>query len=243
MLYGGFVLNSRPTGHRLGIFGGTFDPPHLGHVAIARDVRHRLQLDVVLFVVANDPWQKSSVKVVTSPSLRLAMVRAALNGFEGLQACTLEIERGGESSMVDTLTELKSILPVPELFLIVGSDVASQLNTWRRPAEVELLATMVVVKRSGDDDAADSTAEAVSDIVGMVGMVDDATKGLGLVDDMTEGDDTNKRYIFLDDPISSVSSTDIRTRYAEGRSVDGLIPATVDGIIRKHGLYGCKTSS
>ncbi|MDE0268693.1 MAG: nicotinate-nucleotide adenylyltransferase [Acidimicrobiaceae bacterium] len=232
------TLNARPTGHRLGIFGGTFDPPHLGHVAIACDVRHRLQLDVVLFVVANDPWQKSSVKEVTSPSLRLAMVRAALKGFEGLRACTLEIDRGGESSMVDTLTELKGVLPGPELFLIVGSDVASQLDTWRRPAEVELLATMVVVKRSGDDDAADSAAEAVSDIVGMV---DDGTKGL--LGDMTEGDDTNKGYIFLDDPISSVSSTDIRTRYAEGRSVDELIPATVDGIIREHGLYGCKTSS
>lgn len=230
-------LNGRPIGHRLGIFGGTFDPPHLGHIAIACDVRHRLQLDVVLFVIANDPWQKSSVKAVTSPSLRLAMVRAALNGFEGLQACTLEIDRGGESSMADTLTELKSVLPGPELFLIVGSDVASQLNTWRRPAEVELLATMVVVKRSGDD-VTDSAAEVVGDIVGTV---DDVTKGL--LNDMTKGDDTNKRYIFFDDPISSVSSTDIRTRYAEGRSVDELIPATVDGIIRKHGLYGCKTSS
>ena len=134
---------------RLGVLGGTFDPPHFGHLAAALEVRHRLRLSSVLLVVANDPWQKSSRHPVTEARLRLEMVEAAVAGLDGLEASALEIDRGGESYMADTLAGLRSLHPGAELLLIVGSDVAQGLDTWKRPAELRELATVVVVDRAG----------------------------------------------------------------------------------------------
>ncbi len=134
---------------RIGVLGGTFDPPHFGHLAAALEVRHRLRLAVVLLVVANDPWQKSVLHPVTPAPLRLEMVRAAVSGLEGLQASALEVDRGGESYMADTLQELRWQHPGAELMLIVGSDTAQGLDTWKRPAELRELSTTVVVERAG----------------------------------------------------------------------------------------------
>ena len=134
---------------RIGVLGGTFDPPHFGHLAAALEVRHRLRLSVVLFVVANDPWQKSSLQPVTPARMRLEMVRAAIGGLDGLEASSLEIDRGGESYMADTLQELRSQHPGAELMLVVGSDTAQGLDTWKRPAELRELSTTVVVDRAG----------------------------------------------------------------------------------------------
>ena len=134
---------------RIGVLGGTFDPPHFGHLAVALEVRHRLRLSVVLLVVANDPWQKSALHPVTPAPLRLEMVRAAVSDLSGIEASSLEIDRGGESYMADTLAELASRHPGAELMLVVGSDIAQSLDTWKRPAELRELATTVVVDRSG----------------------------------------------------------------------------------------------
>ena len=134
---------------RIGVLGGTFDPPHFGHLAAALEVRHRLRLSVVLFVVANDPWQKSALQPVTPARKRLEMVRAAIRGLDGLEASSLEIDRGGESYMADTLQELRSQHPGAELMLVVGSDTAQGLDTWKRPAELRELSTTVVVDRAG----------------------------------------------------------------------------------------------
>ena len=134
---------------RIGVLGGTFDPPHFGHLAAALEVRHRLRLSVVLFVVANDPWQKSALQPVTPARKRLEMVRAAISGLDGLEASSLEIDRGGESYMADTLQELRSQRPGAELMLVVGSDTAQGLDTWKRPAELRELSTTVVVDRAG----------------------------------------------------------------------------------------------
>ena len=138
-----------PIGPRIGVLGGTFDPPHLGHLAVALEVQHRLRLSVVLLVVANDPWQKSALHPVTPAPVRLEMVRAAVSGLAGVEASSLEIDRGGESYMADTLTELASLHPGVELMLVVGSDIAQSLDTWKRPAELRELATTVVVDRAG----------------------------------------------------------------------------------------------
>ena len=137
---------------RLGVFGGTFDPPHLGHIAAASTACRRLRLDAVLFVVANDPWQKSPSRRITPAALRLDMVRAALLGLEGFHPCALEIERGGQSSTADTLAELRGDRPGADLFLVVGSDAAAGLGTWKRPREVQRDATAVVVVRGGCED-------------------------------------------------------------------------------------------
>ena len=134
---------------RLGVLGGTFDPPHLGHLAAAVEVRWRLGLDEVLMVVANDPWQKSSRGPVTPARLRLAMVEAAVAGCDGLTASGIEIDRGGESLTADTLSRLRADRPGAELFLVVGSDAAEGLDGWKRCDEVRALATTVVVDRGG----------------------------------------------------------------------------------------------
>lgn len=134
---------------RIGVLGGTFDPPHFGHIAAGLEVRHRLGLSKVLFVVANDPWQKSGLRPVTPAPLRLEMVRSAVDGLDGLEASALEIDRGGESYMADTLRELRGLHPEAELLMMVGSDAAQGLDTWKRPSELRELAATVVFDRPG----------------------------------------------------------------------------------------------
>jgi nicotinate-nucleotide adenylyltransferase len=135
----------------LGVLGGTFDPPHFGHLAVATAVRDALSLDEVLLVVANYPWQKVGSRQLSAASDRLAMVRSAVEGCEGVQASAVEIERGGPSYMVDTLTELKLRNPGHSLFLILGADAAALLDTWVRHEELPDLATLVIVDRPGFD--------------------------------------------------------------------------------------------
>jgi nicotinate-nucleotide adenylyltransferase len=131
---------------RLGVFGGTFDPIHVGHLVAAVNARHALALDRVLLVVANQPWQKSD-RSVTPGEERLALVEAAVEGAPGLEASGLEIDRGGDSFTADTLEELSD--DERQLFVIVGADVAAQLDTWERVDVVRRLATLVVVNRPG----------------------------------------------------------------------------------------------
>ena len=134
---------------RIGVFGGTFDPPHVGHLVTAVNVRHALDLDVVLLVVANDPWQKSGAREVSAAADRLALVRAAVGDVEGLEASDIELARGGTSYTADTLKDLKDLHPGVELFLVLGSDAAAGLPTWDRAEEVRAAATVVVVTRPG----------------------------------------------------------------------------------------------
>jgi nicotinate-nucleotide adenylyltransferase len=133
---------------RIGVFGGTFDPPHLGHIATALEVQHALELDIVMLVVAGDPWQKTAESEITPAETRLAMTRAAVDGLDGLEVSAIEIERRGPSYMADTLEILRD-LTAASWFLIVGSDAAAGLDTWHRPDDVARLATTVVVDRGG----------------------------------------------------------------------------------------------
>jgi nicotinate-nucleotide adenylyltransferase len=134
---------------RLGIFGGTFDPPHVGHLVTAVNVRHDLRLDRVLLVVAGRPWQKLGTREISSAADRYAMVAAAVGTVEGLEASALEIDRRGMSFTADTLAMLRDEDPARELFLILGGDAAAGLPTWDRADEVRSLATLVVVDRPG----------------------------------------------------------------------------------------------
>ncbi len=131
---------------RIGIFGGTFDPVHVGHLVTAVNVRHLLGLDFVLLVVANEPWQKAG-RALTPALDRLAMVEAAVADVEGLRASSLEIERGGPSYTADTLAEITRRWPVAQLFLVLGSDSAAGLHTWERVEEVRVQVELVVVDR------------------------------------------------------------------------------------------------
>ncbi len=132
---------------RLGVFGGTFDPVHVGHVVVAAEVRSQLALDRVLLVVAGDPWQKRG-QVVASAAQRLMLVEAAVDGVEGVEASAIEIERDAPSVTADTLEALAG--PHRELFLVLGADAVANMSTWRRLEETRNLSTVVVVERRGD---------------------------------------------------------------------------------------------
>ena len=134
---------------RIGVLGGTFDPVHVGHVATAAEVRHALGLDRVLLVVAGDPWQKRG-RVVAAAEDRLALVRAAVAGIDGVEASAIEVEREGPSVTADTLEALAA--PGRELFLVLGADAVANMSTWKRLDETRGLATIVVVERAGDLD-------------------------------------------------------------------------------------------
>lgn len=134
---------------RIGLFGGTFDPPHVGHLVTAVNVRHALDLDDLILMVANVPWQKQGTRAITDAEGRLAMVEAAVGGVEGLSAGRLEIDHGGPSYTADTLKSLARLHPGADLFTVVGDDAAASLTTWERYSEVIERSTMVVVDRPG----------------------------------------------------------------------------------------------
>ncbi len=139
---------------RIGLFGGTFDPPHLGHLGAALAARGQLQLDMVLFVVANDPWQKTGAGLeVTLAKHRLEMTELVVSEFEGLEVDDSEIRRGGPTYTSVTLKEMKALFPEAELFLLVGGDVARELNTWKDSEYIQENAVIVVVDRPGYDGA------------------------------------------------------------------------------------------
>jgi nicotinate-nucleotide adenylyltransferase len=134
---------------KLGVLGGTFDPVHVGHLVAAVNARHALELDRVLLVVANVPWQKAGARAVTPAPDRLAMVQAAVDDVDRVEASDLEIVRGGESYTVDTLRELRALYPGADLYLIVGADLVGELDSWERSDELRELASLAVVSRPG----------------------------------------------------------------------------------------------
>lgn len=194
---------------RIGVFGGTFDPVHVGHLVAALWCRESLALDRILLVVANEPWQKVGARSVTPAEDRLAVVAAAVGDVEGLEASRIEIDRGGPSYTADTLHELEAASPDAAFFLVVGSDVAAELGTWHRIGEVEGRATLVVVDRGGMVRDVDGQGRW-----GWAGPVEHVRM-----------------------PIIDVSSSELRDRLCGGRSVDFLIPAPAIRRIRERGLY------
>ncbi len=134
---------------RIGLFGGTFDPPHVGHLVTAVNVRYALDLDLVILMVANDPWQKQGTRSISPAPDRVAMVKAAVSGVAGLIAGEDEIRRGGPSFTADTLAGLAAKYLDAQLFTILGDDAASALSTWSRIDEVVARSQLVVVDRPG----------------------------------------------------------------------------------------------
>lgn len=146
---GAVVLDWAAVPLRIGLFGGTFDPPHVGHLVTAVNVRFTLSLDMVILMVANSPWQKSDTRSITPAHDRLAMVEAAVADVDGLIAGDDEIRRGGPSFTADTLAVLAQRHPDARFFTIVGDDAAAGLTTWERHDEVVANSQLVVVDRPG----------------------------------------------------------------------------------------------
>jgi nicotinate-nucleotide adenylyltransferase len=134
----------------IGVFGGTFDPPHVGHLVTAVNVRHALGLDLVILMVANLPWQKVGMRAITPAADRLAMVQAAVADVPQLVASDLELVAGGPSFTADTLVRLGELHPGAQLYTIVGDDAAAGIHTWERYGEVLERSRMVVVDRPGE---------------------------------------------------------------------------------------------
>jgi nicotinate-nucleotide adenylyltransferase len=194
---------------RVGIFGGTFDPPHVGHDAAARAIVAALDLDRLLLVVANDPWQKSPTRPVTPAEDRFALTQALADGVPGAEASRLEIDRGGPSYSIDTVEALigeatAAGRPRPELFLVVGADLVPELDTWERSADLAGLVTLAVVSRP--------TTPRPS---------------------VPPGWDV----IWVDGPQVDVSSSAVREALAQGRRIDGMVPPDVIHCMARRGMY------
>lgn len=132
---------------KLGILGGTFDPPHVGHLILGQQAAEQLQLDKVFFIPANNPPHKNGAFL--DSKFRLEMVRLAVEGNSKFEALGIEIKRRGPSYTIDTVAELKKIYPNDEFYLIVGSDLAGNFNHWRHPDRIKKEAKVVVAQREG----------------------------------------------------------------------------------------------
>jgi len=193
------------------VLGGTFNPPTLGHLAIARHARDQLGLERVVLMPAAAPPHKR-VEEDPGPKARLEMCELLVRGAEGLSACALELERDGPSYTVDTLRALHARDQKTELTFIVGADVASTLPGWREPRELLRLARLAVAARPGSDRG------------GVLG----AVASLG-----GEG-----RVSFLDAPLIDVSSSRARERVAAGEPIERLVGVDVAEYVAEHGFYG-----
>ena len=196
---------------RLGILGGTFDPVHRGHLALAHAACDELGLDEVLFLPAGQPWRKAG-RIIASSEHRLAMLRRTLEGEAAFPVSKLELERTGPSYTADTLEALRDDRPEDELFFLLGEDALMDLPNWARPQRILELAMLAVARRE------DSSAEALAE-------AERRLPGLG------------ERVIWLKMPAVAVSATEVRERVREGQPIGDLAPAGVQEYIRKQGLY------
>ncbi len=192
---------------RLGVFGGTFDPPHRGHLVVASDVADLLDLDRVLWIPAGVPPHKTE-NGLTAGALRLEMVRAAVAGEPRFVASDLELRRPGPSYTADTLAALGERNPGAALFLILGVDQYHSFAEWCRPEEILRRATLVVMDRGGE--------EARGPVPGVRGA---------------------ERAVFVSVTRVDVSSTLVRRTVAGGGSARDLVPADVLAVIERERLY------
>jgi nicotinate-nucleotide adenylyltransferase len=196
---------------RIGILGGTFNPPHLGHLVCAQEAYLQLHLDRVMVIPASIPPHKP-VEDEPGAAHRLELCRLAFQRDESRFAVSdLEIRREGTSYTVDTLQALHSSEPDSELYLIVGADIAAGLPKWRDPERVLSLATVAVAQRPGT--GPEAVEQALSKLEG------------------------GERARFFDMPEIGVSSTMLRNRVREGQPIRYLTTDAVSGYVARHNLY------
>jgi nicotinate-nucleotide adenylyltransferase len=196
----------------LGILGGTFNPPHIGHLVCAQEARAQLALDRVVLMPVHTPPHKEALDD-PGPEVRLALCHAAAAGDEELEVSTLELDRGGPSYTVDTLRALHGSREGDDLTFIVGGDMASSLPSWREPEVVLELARMAVAER--EEHRRHEIAERVGALRG-----------------------APERIVFFAMPRLDISSSDVRARIAGGRPIRWLVPGAVADEIERRGLYG-----
>ncbi len=199
---------------RLGIFGGTFDPVHLGHLILAESCREAARLDEVWFVPAATPPHKQG-RPLSDATRRIEMLELAIAGHPQFKVCRLEIERGGVSYTVETLRQIRALVPEAELFLLLGADSLEELHTWREAEVICELALPLVVRRPNH---APRIHESLLSRIGPARW-------------------EQIRAHMVDMPLIELSSTEIRHRVAQGKSIRYRVPRAVEEYIRTHGLY------
>ena len=202
------------SGRRIGILGGTFDPPHLGHLLIAETARVALGLESVLFIPAGEPWLKSGQRI-TPATHRLRMVQLAIADNPDFCVCDCEVRRSGASYTVDTLRELRGAYPDgAEWYFIVGSDVLDQFHLWKDPEGILELCRLAVIERPGGPDGG---------VVALSERFPDAVAS-GAVASVAG-------------PRVDFSASELRRILAEGRSVRYQVPDAVAEYIKRNDLY------
>jgi nicotinate-nucleotide adenylyltransferase len=196
---------------RSAMFGGTFDPIHIGHLHLAEWAREQLSLDRVLFVPAATPPHKRG-QGVTEAKHRLEMVEIALAGNSAFEIATLEIDRAGVSFTVDTLRELVNHCSDDEWFLLMGSDSLAEFATWREPVEILRLAQLIIIPRMG--------SEVPPRLQWPTPLAAAA-----------------ERVRVIDAPLLDISSRLLRRRVSEGKSIRYLVPSGVAAFVGAHRLY------
>ncbi len=196
---------------RIGILGGTFDPPHIGHLVIAEGAREKLALARVYFIPARQPPHKLD-EIVSPLEDRVAMLRLALDENPFFSMSLIEAQRPGPSYTVDTLRELRHELPpATELFFIMGMDSLANLPTWHRPCELIELAQLAVLGRPGYTADLDALEKEIPGL--------------------------KSRVVFISASELEISSTELQARVRVGQSIRYLVPDGVAEYIEVHHLY------
>ena len=201
---------------RIGVFGGAFNPPHLGHLVCAQEVLLQLELERVLFVPVGEAPHRE-IDNDPGPEARLEMVELATAGDERFAVSRVEVDREGPSYTSDTLELLQGESPGDELFLILGGDQAAALPSWHEPEKVLERATVAAVERVGW-----------------------SRNAVGIKLSRLRGSD---RVRHLDMLMIQISSTGVRRRVREGRPIRYLVPPAVEDYIGSHELYRPKVEA
>lgn len=216
----------------VGVLGGTFNPIHIGHLAIARQARESLVLDRVVFVPTGDPPHKPHQKLAAA-SDRYEMVRLAIASDPTFSVSDIEVRRPGKSYTIDTIRLLqKDYGPETRLFFLIGLDAFLEIQTWRDPETLLTLCTFVVISRPGLSFLALSALPLIPPIPRASLMDLDAGRSMRF--DLSVG---SQSLICLRLPPSSVSASDIRARFAEGTPTANLLPPAVESYILQHHIY------
>ena len=195
---------------RLGIIGGTFDPPHYGHLVLAENARVQLQLDRVLFALAGQPPHKPG-RPVTPARHRAAMVEAAIADNPAFALSRVDVDRPGPHYTVEMLTLLRQAHPGARLFFLMGGDSLAEFITWRDPVGIVRQASLAVMRRPGYEPDLSSLERVVPGI--------------------------RERLIWLDTLYLDIAASDLRRRVCEGLPVRYLVPPLVEDYIHTHRLY------
>jgi nicotinate-nucleotide adenylyltransferase len=209
---------------RLGFFGGTFDPPHVGHLALAEWAKARLGLDRVLFVPSGRPPHKSRARL-SNAAARLAMIRLAVRGNDGFEVSTIELRARRPSYTVDTLRHLHAEQPGARWYLVIGADSLDEFHTWHEPEAILSLATLAVATRPG--------AESRSSTAARSHRRSSPRPGRRVI----AAGHANGRVVWLGNPGLDVSSTLVRDRARRGLTVRYLVPEAVAAYLARHRLY------